>query len=165
MPACASSGVYAPRDTHRCDAAVLVRHHVARFLERVEEGSLAPLPDFVLAELRGFAVCGDFSQGFVRTACRRCGDEGVEVLCLNMLALTLLALDCEEGFPGLRSLLDSRKNMVSCSAADVSRVLGRSRQHLANRLWFARLQQVPAWRYLGWWTLTAPMRYLLGRSL
>ena len=97
--------------------------------------------------------------------CRRCGDEGVEVLCLNMLALTLLALDCEEGFPGLRSLLDSRKNMVSCSAADVSRVLGRSRQHLANRLWFARLQQVPAWRYVGWWTLTAPMRYLLGRSL
>ena len=43
MPACASSGVYVPRDTHRCDAAVLVRHHVARFLERVEEGSLAPL--------------------------------------------------------------------------------------------------------------------------
>jgi hypothetical protein len=75
MPACASSGVYAPRDTHRCDAAVLVRHHVARFLERVEEGSHAPLPDFVQAELRGFAVCGDFSQGFVRTACRRCGDE------------------------------------------------------------------------------------------
>ena len=75
MPACASSGVYVPRDTHRCDAAVLVRHHVARFLERVEEGSHAPLPDFVLAELRGFAVCGDFSQGFVRTACRRCGDE------------------------------------------------------------------------------------------
>jgi hypothetical protein len=75
MPACASSGVYAPRDTHRCDAATLVRHHVARFLERVEEGSHGPLPDFVQAELRGFAVCGDFSQGFVRTACRRCGDE------------------------------------------------------------------------------------------
>ena len=75
MPACASSGVYAPRDTHRCDAAVLVRHHVARFLERVEAGSHGPLPDFVQAELRGFAVCGDFSQGFVRTACRRCGDE------------------------------------------------------------------------------------------
>ena len=46
----------APRDTHRCDAAVLVRHHVARFLERVEEGSHGPLPDFVQAELRGFVV-------------------------------------------------------------------------------------------------------------
>ena len=53
MPACASSGVYAPpRDTHRCDAAVLVRHHVARFLERVEEGGHGPLPDFVQAEQR-----------------------------------------------------------------------------------------------------------------
>ena len=56
-------------------AAVLVRHHLAGFLERVEEGSHAPLPDFVQGELRGFAVCGDFSQGFVRTACCRCGDE------------------------------------------------------------------------------------------
>jgi len=53
-----------------CDAAVLVRHHLAGFLERVEEGSHAPLPDFVQGELRGFAqgelrgfaVCGDFSQ-------------------------------------------------------------------------------------------------------
>jgi len=75
MPACASSGLYVPRDTHRCDAATLVREHLDRFLERVEEGSHAPLPDFVQGELRGFAVCGDFSQGFVRTACRRCGDE------------------------------------------------------------------------------------------
>jgi len=75
MPVCASSGLYVPRDTHRCDAAVLVRHHLAGFLERVEEGSHAPLPDFVQGELRGFAVCGDFSQGFVRTACCRCGDE------------------------------------------------------------------------------------------
>ena len=75
MPVCASSGLYVPRDTHGCDAAVLVRHHLAGFLERVEEGSHAPLPDFVQGELRGFAVCGDFSQGFVRTACCRCGDE------------------------------------------------------------------------------------------
>ena len=36
---CASSGVYVPRDTHRCDAAVLVREHLAGFLERVEEGA------------------------------------------------------------------------------------------------------------------------------
>ena len=26
-------------------------------------------------ELAGFGVCGDFGQGFVRTACRTCGDE------------------------------------------------------------------------------------------
>ncbi len=42
MPACASSGVYVPRDTHGCDAAVLVRQHLGRFLEHVEEGSHPP---------------------------------------------------------------------------------------------------------------------------
>jgi hypothetical protein len=29
----------------------------------------------VKAELEGFAECGDFEKGFVRTACRKCGDE------------------------------------------------------------------------------------------
>ena len=58
MPLCASSGVYVPRDTHRCDAAVLVRDHLAPFLEGIEEGSHASLPGFVQGELRGFAVCG-----------------------------------------------------------------------------------------------------------
>jgi len=56
-------------------SSIIVRQHLSRFLEHVEEGSHAPLPGFVRDELRGFAVCGDFSQGFVRTACRRCGDE------------------------------------------------------------------------------------------
>jgi hypothetical protein len=45
MPVCASSGVYVPRDTHGCDAAVLVRHHLAGFLEQGEEGSQARLTD------------------------------------------------------------------------------------------------------------------------
>ena len=62
-----------PRQTHGCDAAVLIRQHLAGFLERCEERE--PLPDFVKAELEGFAACGDFEKGFVRTACRRCGDE------------------------------------------------------------------------------------------
>ena len=75
MPACARPGVYVPRQTHDCDAAVLVRRHLAGFLERLEESGHGPLPEFVKAELEGFAGCGDFARGFVRTACRTCGDE------------------------------------------------------------------------------------------
>lgn len=38
-------------------------------------GGHGPLPEFVKAELAGFPGCGDFARGFVRTACRTCGDE------------------------------------------------------------------------------------------
>ena len=74
MPACTRPGVYVPRQTHDCDAAVLVRRHLPGFLARLEEAGHA-LPGFVKAELEGFATCGDFERGFVRTACRTCGDE------------------------------------------------------------------------------------------
>ena len=68
MPACARPGVYVPRQTHDCDAAVLVRQHLPGFLARLEEAGHA-LPGFVKGELEGFATCGDFVKGFVRTAC------------------------------------------------------------------------------------------------
>jgi hypothetical protein len=74
MPACARPFGYVPRQTHECDAAVLVRRHLAEFLGRCEERA-GPLPAFVKAELEGFAGCGDFELGFVRTCCRSCGDE------------------------------------------------------------------------------------------
>lgn len=74
MPACARLGVYVPRQTHDCDAAMLVRQHLAGFLERLEESGHGP-PEYVKAEPDGFAGCGDFARGFVRTACRTCGDE------------------------------------------------------------------------------------------
>jgi hypothetical protein len=41
---------------------------------RCEERA-GPLPAFVKGELEGFAGCGDFELGFVRTCCRSCGDE------------------------------------------------------------------------------------------
>ena len=63
-----------PGQTHACDAAVLVRRHLAEFLGRCEE-RVGPLPAFVKEELEGFAGCGDFELGFVRTCCRSCGDE------------------------------------------------------------------------------------------
>ena len=50
MPACARPGVRVPRQTHDCDAAVLVRRHLAGFLERLEESGHGPLPEFVKAE-------------------------------------------------------------------------------------------------------------------
>ncbi|PCC72974.1 hypothetical protein SAMN02745121_08514 [Nannocystis exedens] len=65
MPACARPGVYVPRQTHDCDAAVLVRRHLTGFLERLEESGHGLLPEFVKAELEGFAGCGDFARGFV----------------------------------------------------------------------------------------------------
>ena len=74
MPACARPFGYVPRQTHECDAAVLVRRHIAEFLGRCEERA-GPLPAFVKGELEGFAGCGDFELGFVRTCCRSCGDE------------------------------------------------------------------------------------------
>ena len=73
MPACARPFGYVPRPTHECDAAVLMRRHLAEFLERCEER--AGLPEFVQREMEGFAGCGDFELGFVRTCCRTCGDE------------------------------------------------------------------------------------------
>ncbi|MBA3549649.1 MAG: hypothetical protein H0T76_24490 [Nannocystis sp.] len=60
------------RQTHECDAAMLVRRHLAEFLER-GEARAGPLPAFVKGELEGFAGCGDFELGFVRTCCRTCG--------------------------------------------------------------------------------------------
>ncbi len=60
--------------THDCEAAVLVRRHLPGFVVRLEEAGHA-LPEFVKTELEGFAGCGDFERGFVRTACRTCGDE------------------------------------------------------------------------------------------
>jgi hypothetical protein len=63
------------RQTHECDAAVLVRRHLAEFLGRCEERA-GPLPAFVKGELEGFAGCGDFELGFVRTCCRSCVSGG-----------------------------------------------------------------------------------------
>ena len=74
MPACSRPGVYVPRQTHDCDAAVLVRRHLPGLLARLEEDGHG-LPVFVKDELAGFGVCGDFQQGFIQTACRTCGDE------------------------------------------------------------------------------------------
>ncbi len=68
MPACARPGTYVPRQTHDCDAAVLVRRHIPGFLTRLEESGQGPLPEFMKAELEGFGGCGDYAEpGIMRT--------------------------------------------------------------------------------------------------
>ncbi len=46
-PASARPGTYVPRQTHDCDATVLVRRHLPGFLARLEENGQGPLPEFV----------------------------------------------------------------------------------------------------------------------
>lgn len=64
-----ATGVYVPRQTHDCDAAVLVRRHLAGFIARLEESGQGPLPGFVRDELEGFGGCGDYAEpGIMRSA-------------------------------------------------------------------------------------------------
>ena len=44
---CPRARGHVPRQIHDCDAAVLVRRHLAGFLERLEESGHGPLPEFV----------------------------------------------------------------------------------------------------------------------
>ena len=65
--ACPRPGVYVPRQTHDCDAAVLVRRHLPGFLARLEEDGHG-LPEFVRDELAGFGACGDYAEpGIMRS--------------------------------------------------------------------------------------------------
>jgi hypothetical protein len=65
---------YAPRCTPSSDLVRIVAEHLPAFLEHVEQAG-GSLPSFVTDELRGLLRCGDFEHGFLRFACRRCGDE------------------------------------------------------------------------------------------
>lgn len=87
--------------------------------------------------------------------------QGVGRLVVAMLALTCHALDCRDEFPALNRSLDEQSGGGQCSAQALELVLTRPPKHPANRLWVARLQPVSAAHYLAWWTLTAPMRYLV----
>jgi len=58
MPACARPGTYVPRQTHDCDAAVLVRRHLphgyfskGEEVEEVEEVEEEPEPHHVLGRV------------------------------------------------------------------------------------------------------------------
>jgi hypothetical protein len=94
---------------------------------------------------------------------RQCRQQGVDRIAAAMLSLTCHALNCLPEFPVLMRALQSYVGRAHCSARELQQVLERPSLHPANRLWIARLQPVPAVYYLVWWTLTAPMRYLVWR--
>jgi hypothetical protein len=92
--------------------------------------------------------------------------EGLLPLVVNVLALVLYRLDCRDEFPVLVHALDGYRDMLlAADASQVRRILTRSRQSLANRWWFARLQPSPIVFYGMWWGGTLPLRFLLGRNL
>ena len=89
--------------------------------------------------------------------------QGVGRLVVAMLAFSCYALNCTAAFPDLQRVLQHGSADAHCSAQQLRTVLARPPGHPANRLWIARLQPVSTVYYLVWWTLTAPMRYLVWR--
>lgn len=89
--------------------------------------------------------------------------QGVGTLVVAMLALICHALGCSTEFPRLQRTLGEWSQGLPCASEDLQAVLERRPKHPANRLWVARLQPVSVTYYLAWWTLTAPMRYLVWR--
>jgi hypothetical protein len=68
-----------PRDPQRGPLHALLREHLETFLaERAEAG--APLPGFVLEELRGYLRCGVLAAGCARYECEGCGAVRVTAL-------------------------------------------------------------------------------------
>jgi hypothetical protein len=65
---------YTPRATASSDLVRIAAEHLPSFLERIEQTG-GSLPAFVTHELRGLLRCGDLAHGFLRFACRHCGDE------------------------------------------------------------------------------------------
>jgi hypothetical protein len=89
--------------------------------------------------------------------------QGVGRIVVATLALTCHALRCGDAFPALQRALGHWSQAVPCSERELQALLERRSRHPANRLWVARLQPVSTAYYLAWWTLTAPMRYLVWR--
>ena len=50
----------------------VVRAHADDFLQHAQDAYDAPLPRYVIQEIRGYLRCGDFSRGFVHLQCRQC---------------------------------------------------------------------------------------------
>jgi hypothetical protein len=87
--------------------------------------------------------------------------QGVDRIAAATLSFVCHALNCLPEFPALMRALQPYAGPAHCSARELQQLLERPSLHPANRLWVARLQPVPAAYYLVWWTLTAPMRYLV----
>ena len=170
--------IFRPRPGHRVDYAAIWRRRRVWVFNDVQYSVLSGV-DTLLMLLLGIAedieraepnyrklwdiylmlrseVVHDWGVFFARAR-----QQGVGRVVIAMLALTCHALSCREEFPALSRALDERSRGGHCSPQELALVLTRPPRHPANRLWVARLQPVSAAYYLVWWTLTAPMRYLV----
>lgn len=66
---------YAPRKPTETVLYAAVRETLETFLRWTKETYAAPLPRYVVDELRGYLRCGVFAHGFVRAHCDACGHD------------------------------------------------------------------------------------------
>ncbi len=66
---------YVPRQPADAVLHALVREHLDELVEHARIAYLAPLPRYVVDELRAYLACGDFSRGFLRCHCDGCGHD------------------------------------------------------------------------------------------
>ncbi|MEZ5573709.1 MAG: nucleotidyltransferase family protein [Halioglobus sp.] len=142
--------VLSPQDT-----LLMLLLGIAQDVERAQP-NYRKLWDIYL--LLGSEVVADWDAFF-----HLAGQQGVDRLAIAMLSFTCHALDCQSAFPALDRALQQHSGRTHCSAQQLQKLLERPPKHPANRLFIAGLQPVSAAYYLAWWTLTAPMRYLVWR--
>jgi hypothetical protein len=78
IPTCAtasSARTYARREPETSALHLVVREHLQTFLATVREKRGKDLPRYAEDELRRYLRCGVLAHGFVRVACRVCGEE------------------------------------------------------------------------------------------
>ncbi len=68
-----------PRDPQRGALHAILRDHLPTFLDEREEAG-APLPKFVVKELRGYLTCGVLANGCAHFRCEKCGLDRVTAL-------------------------------------------------------------------------------------
>jgi hypothetical protein len=86
-------------------------------------------------------------------------EEGSLMLVANVMAVCLLVLDARSDCPRLvRALARQQVRLLVSTKEQALAVYDRPRQHLANRILFARLLPVSVARYGAGWFLTLPAR-------
>ena len=94
--------------------------------------------------------------------------ERLDVLAANVLALYRVLFETGEHLPRLNAALAEcgkrGRRLQHYDAATVQRLVEAPRQSLYNRRWYASLYPDGALVYTLWWSLTAPLRFALGRT-
>ena len=154
MARCPAQREYVPRTTQECDALVIVREHLPKFLERLETETGTTLPAFVRAELEAFTTCGDFEQGFLLLACGHCGEQlrvpfacknrGVCPSCMGRRMCETAALLVDERLPAVpyRQWVLSFPGPLAVRLGYDTELLGQVCKSLSNRVMQALRRQV-----------------------